>query len=421
MKKITIFLLGVCFLAAFATTSFAANDFKLKPGARGKLCLKCHVDFSERLKKPVIHTPVREGDCSSCHNPHASDHGKLLAEDPGKICSVCHPNMVPEQAASVHKVVAEENCTDCHDPHSSDFKNNLVRGGNKLCFGCHEDMATAVKDLKFPHAPVSDDCLSCHNPHASEKGKHLLTSNPPELCKECHDTSGKQFSAIHMDYPVAEADCTLCHNPHGSNQKHLLYDHVHPPVAKRMCNQCHEDAKSADPLKLKRPGYQLCQGCHNDMVNNFLSKNRVHWPLVSKRGCLECHSPHASKGENLLPGPQIKVCGECHADTLRRQELSPTKHEPVNEGDCSTCHNPHASDYNFLAQEATVIDLCGTCHDWQTHSTHPIGDKFQDKRNPNMNMNCLSCHRSHGTDYQKMIPFATISVLCVQCHQQYTR
>jgi len=421
MKKIAIPLLVACSLAVLATVAFAANDFKLKPGAKGKICLNCHVDFADKLKKPVIHTPVREGECSGCHNPHTSDHGKMLSAEPEDICSACHPGLVPENAVSVHKVVADSKCVDCHDPHGSDFKNNLVRGGEKLCFGCHEEIAKAVKDLKFPHEPVSDDCLSCHNPHASEQGRFLLNSNPPELCKECHDTSGKQFSAIHMNYPVADANCTSCHNPHGSNQKSLLYDKVHAPVAKRMCNQCHGEAGSADPLKLKRPGYLLCQGCHNTMVNEAFGKNRLHWPLASQRGCLECHSPHASNEDYLLPDPQLKVCGRCHEDTLRRQEQSDTKHEPVQEGVCTACHNPHASDNNFLTSQASVIELCGNCHDWQSHSTHPIGEDFADLRNPNLQVNCLSCHRSHGTGYKRMIPFATVSGLCVQCHEQYKR
>ena len=58
----------------------------LKPGAKGKICLNCHVTFQEKLKLPFVHTPVKAGDCSGCHNPHTSSHGKLLAADVSKIC-----------------------------------------------------------------------------------------------------------------------------------------------------------------------------------------------------------------------------------------------------------------------------------------------------------------------------------------------
>ena len=50
------------------------------------------------------------------------------------------------------------------------------------------------------------------------------------------------------------------------------------------------------------------------------------------------------------------------------------------------CHDPHGSDSLFLANNASIIDLCGKCHDWQKHSTHPIGEKVKDPRNKNLNV-----------------------------------
>jgi predicted CXXCH cytochrome family protein len=329
--------------------------------------------------------------------------------------------MIPDDSLSSHQVVADDQCNSCHDPHSADYKFNLTMGGNKLCFKCHQEMEVAVTNLKTPHAPVASNCLKCHNPHSSSSGRFLLIDDSPDLCKKCHKTTGKQFDAQHMNYPVSSADCTSCHNPHGSNQQSMLYDNVHSPVAKRMCNQCHEDSTSAEPLKVQRVGFQLCRGCHSDTVNDAFGKKQLHWPLAGKRGCLECHSPHASKEKNLLPGSQISVCGRCHDDTIQRHQQSKAKHEPVVTGECTTCHSPHASDYKFLTMEQSVINVCGNCHDWQTHSTHPIGKDYTDLRNPNMSIDCLSCHRSHGTEYEHLMPFTTISALCVQCHESFKR
>jgi len=417
--------IAVFLLLSLATSGLARaatdKDFKLKPGARGKLCLNCHVDFSSRLKKRYVHTPVKNGDCTGCHNPHASDHGKMLAASSEKICALCHGTMVSKDARSTHKVVLEGKCTLCHDPHSSDNKNNLLKGGNELCFSCHENMATYVKDLKDPHAPVAEDCLNCHNPHSSEGGNFLLSADPPELCQNCHDLEGKKLAAAHMGYPVGKASCVACHNPHGSNQRAILYNEVHPPVAKRMCNQCHEDPKSANPLATKRTGYELCRGCHNDKVNAILGANNLHWPVVGKNGCLDCHNPHASTQSKLLKAPMLKVCGQCHADTIQRMDKSVTKHKPIADGNCTACHNPHSSNNQFLFKEQTVLKLCGQCHEWMTHSSHPIGDKYTDPRNENMTMNCLSCHRAHGTEYEKFIPFPTITNLCIQCHEKFRR
>jgi len=55
-------------LAAFSTLALAsatllaapppgADQFRLKPGAKGKVCLTCHADFEETLKLPFVHTP----------------------------------------------------------------------------------------------------------------------------------------------------------------------------------------------------------------------------------------------------------------------------------------------------------------------------------------------------------------------------
>src|SRR5690606_35887207 len=130
------------------------------------------------------------------------------------------------------------------------------------------------------------------------------------------------------------------------------------------------------------------------LFNEVSAKNRVHWPMFSEKGCASCHQPHASRQKALLNKPMLSTCGQCHADTIRRQEKSPTKHEPIKEGECTVCHSPHASDNEHLFVEKSLVELCGTCHDWQKHSSHPIGDKAIDPRNRNLTVNCLSCHRS---------------------------
>ncbi len=157
------------------------------------------------------------------------------------------------------------------------------------------------------------------------------------------------------------------------------------------------------------------------MLNQMAERNRVHWPVLAKDGCLSCHNPHASTQKGLLKAPMLTLCGSCHDDTIKRQDKSVTKHEPIKEGVCTACHDPHASDNVLLTNEKSIIDLCGTCHDWQKHSTHPIGEKVADKRNKNLTLQCLSCHRAHGTEYKTFIPFATVSELCTQCHAELKR
>ncbi|MBE0574967.1 MAG: cytochrome C [Desulfuromonadales bacterium] len=410
--------LMLCFFSSLAQ---AEGKFKLKPGAMGKLCLSCHTAFSEKMKAKHIHTPLAQGNCSGCHNPHASNHDMMLEGDADSICYNCHDNVVPEGAESVHQVVVKGNCVACHDPHSSENPSNLVKGGSELCFDCHQELGEKINSNKFGHPPVKRDCLKCHNPHASENSASLLKTEEPGLCLECHKSNSSGFKKVHMNYPVEQGRCSSCHDPHGSNTGAILADNVHQPIKNEMCNQCHNEANSEQPFGLKENGFELCKGCHYDMINEALGKNRQHWPLFDKTGCINCHTPHASSEPGLLRGSMLEVCGICHADTLARQDRSKTKHKPISEGECTSCHSPHASNNLFLQKEDSIISSCGQCHDWQTHSTHPIGAEIIDPRNQNLSLDCLSCHRTHGTEYKMSLYYPDIQTLCVQCHTKYRR
>lgn len=421
-KTVTISVFAAGLL--FGVLAFASDNslrFKLKPGAQGQLCLQCHGGFQDTLKKTFVHTPLKKLQCIGCHNPHTSLYGKMLSEDFGDVCLGCHASVVPEEARSSHKVVVEGNCMKCHDPHAAINKYNLLKPGSALCADCHKAMVDGIAKVKFRHKPVADGCNSCHLPHASAKAPFLLKEDIVKLCTGCHRTDRPLFAKQHMNYPVAGARCTSCHDPHGSDRAGILYDNVHKPVAARMCNQCHEENTSANPLRTRQAGVELCRGCHGDMFNRMAGKNRVHWAVLAKDGCLACHNPHASKQKRLLKEPMLVLCGRCHADTIRRQERSVTKHEPISTGLCTSCHDPHASDNVLLLKESSVVKVCGACHDWQKHSIHPIGEKIRDRRNRNLSVQCLSCHRVHGTEYKGMIPFPNVSDLCTQCHNEFKR
>jgi len=403
-------------VAAPPASAQDAAKFRLKPGARGKACLECHSEFSAVLAKKHVHTPVREGNCADCHDPHAADHGKLLEADVDRICLTCHTDVVPESSRSTHALAADGKCVSCHDPHASDFASNLRASGNDLCASCHSDLVSHATEASYGHVPAKSDCLGCHRPHAAGEADHLLEAEVPGLCLTCHDPKRSQFASDHMGYPVAGADCTQCHDPHGSKNKGLLWASVHEPVSRRMCSQCHAASDAPEPLAIKRPGADLCRGCHNELVGETYSKNQVHWPVVDDTACANCHNPHASANARLLKAPEGALCGSCHPDAVRRQERSATPHPPVADGECSTCHAPHASDATFLLTAADDLELCGTCHDWKGHSAHPIGPETKDPRNANLTVDCLSCHRTHGTPVEHLLHYDPKRELCVACH-----
>ena len=54
-----------------------------------ELCLQCHTE----KRGPFLweHAPVREN-CLNCHNPHGSNHDKLLVAKQPYLCQRCHLN-----------------------------------------------------------------------------------------------------------------------------------------------------------------------------------------------------------------------------------------------------------------------------------------------------------------------------------------
>lgn len=397
------------------------SKYNLKPGAKGKVCLSCHSDFQQTMAKPFVHSPVKAGECSDCHSPHASSHGKLLAADPDQICATCHADVVPPGAKSAHPDALGGRCTKCHDPHASESKHQLLAKGSELCFQCHADLGKAVAAASHKHGPVEKSCLGCHTPHASKDSPHLLVKAAPALCVECHATGGAGFKTAHLNYPVATADCASCHDPHGSSRKGILWASVHQPVADRMCATCHLEAGSPDALKVKKSGIDGCRGCHSEMINETMGLNRVHWPVLDRTACLNCHRPHASKARKLLKGTEPQVCGSCHPRAVKQAQESAFKHQPVADGECSMCHSAHGSNAVLLFTADDSTALCSTCHDWKEHSSHPIGEKAIDPRNRNLPLDCLSCHNSHGSGFQYLTWQDKKMDLCVTCHEDFRR
>ena len=109
-----------------AQSAAVQQKFKLKPGAVGTTCLGCHATFADVLKKPFVHTPVKSKDCTGCHNPHATDHARVLKEEIPRLCLNCHEERMKAQKSSVHTAAGNAVCSTCHDPHSTDAP-NLVR------------------------------------------------------------------------------------------------------------------------------------------------------------------------------------------------------------------------------------------------------------------------------------------------------
>jgi hypothetical protein len=67
-------VIALCLMGSLvmAAPAIPAVKFKLKAGAQGKICLTCHESFQKTLKSRAVHSPIKTGKCSDCHDPHTS-------------------------------------------------------------------------------------------------------------------------------------------------------------------------------------------------------------------------------------------------------------------------------------------------------------------------------------------------------------
>lgn len=266
----------------------------------GDVCKDCHEGPTDH---PNLHGPVADGDCVSCHEPHESDTAWLLLKDQPSLCVECHTDKEDELKMAVVHSPAEDSCTDCHDPHGSEHPVLLVEKGTALCFSCHESTKDEIAAAKVTHDPMEDDdeaCATCHAPHASEHASLLLEA-PREVCLECHDAT------VPRDVPVLhgknrDGNCAACHTPHGGEVAGLL--------------------KAAFPggnyQRWDEKAYPLCFECHE---RTLVSEAETGSATAFREGRKNLHTVHVDDGDK---GRSCAMCHDVHGTRgpmLVRDEL----------------------------------------------------------------------------------------------------
>jgi len=309
-----------------------------------ELCATCHPPFG---KRPQVHSPVKNGMCTTCHNPHASDEPKLLARPMRDLCLSCHPDKVDFKY--VHGPTSAGDCTACHSPHESDNKALVIKAGPELCLACHFDMQEEMKK-KGVHPALLGGCTSCHNPHGAPY-KKLLSAEGKALCFQCHPQISEKVEKAKVVHPPVntEKGCASCHSPHASNNDKLLLN----------------------------AGKDLCLECHKNVIKKNMTM--LHGPIQSGK-CTPCHDPHGSQQAKLLvmefptdlyvpyTDQEYELCFSCHKrDLLRFPDTSfatgfrdgekNLHYVHVNKKEkgrnCRVCHNIHGSDQpKLLAEKA---------------------------------------------------------------------
>lgn len=229
-----------------------------------ELCTACHDAFG---KKSDVHPPVKEGMCTTCHDPHASAEPKLLTQPLKELCTSCHDDKA--NLPHMHGPAAAGDCTSCHTPHESDIKPLLLKKDDELCVGCHVDMQELLKKAHV-HPALEGGCTSCHDPHGSAHPK-LLAEDGAGVCFACHDEIGAKVEKAPVVHAAAKTGkgCASCHSPHASDNGKLLLS----------------------------PEKEVCLGCHKTIVT--ASMTTLHGPIRDGK-CTACHDPHGGPNAKLL-------------------------------------------------------------------------------------------------------------------------
>lgn len=180
-----------------------------------ELCMECHEPIREIVEEAVVtHGALTEDKkCANCHSPHGSDLPVMLADKEVDLCLDCHNEPMETESGPIinmkawiennperHGPIREGNCTLCHQPHGSQhfrilshrfprrFYSPFSTEVYELCFQCHEetlvldeltaaltDFRNGNKNLHYVHVNQKRGrtCRACHEVHAGTKPKRI--------------------------------------------------------------------------------------------------------------------------------------------------------------------------------------------------------------------------------------------------------
>lgn len=186
------------------------------------LCFGCHKEKEAWIvNAPVQHGAMMvDKSCLNCHEPHVSNIAKRLSMAPMDLCLSCHDKEVKtpegktltnmkkllEDNKDHHGPIKQKDCSGCHNPHGSEnfrilrnqyppsFYLPFNSENYNLCFSCHEktivqntattkltNFRNGETNLHYTHVKNPEKgrtCRACHETHASNYPKHIRASVP---------------------------------------------------------------------------------------------------------------------------------------------------------------------------------------------------------------------------------------------------
>jgi DmsE family decaheme c-type cytochrome len=132
------------------------------------LCFGCHAQKRSQFLRSSHH-PVREGlmRCSDCHNPHAVQEGRLV--DQAAVTESCYRCHAEKRGPFLWEhIPVREDCQTCHEPHGSNHMKMLKSKEPFLCQRCHSDtrhpgtLYDQTQLLSASNRLFGRSCTNCH-------------------------------------------------------------------------------------------------------------------------------------------------------------------------------------------------------------------------------------------------------------------
>ncbi len=199
-----------------------AFQYNLSADGRKDLCFTCHDDKQGDIKAAKVpHGGLdTEKGCLACHDPHVANYANQLLMQPADLCLSCHDRAYGDKGKARvanmkamlqdnrdhHGPIRQKDCSGCHNAHGSDnfrllreyfpklFYAPYQASNYKLCFMCHEQTIAEEKltttltgfrngDQNLHYVHVNKEvkgrtCRACHDAHATNNPKHIRDAVP---------------------------------------------------------------------------------------------------------------------------------------------------------------------------------------------------------------------------------------------------
>jgi predicted CXXCH cytochrome family protein len=372
-----------------------SQNFLVKDGSGGQLCLSCHdpartvggqtnplTDWATSAHATSAnkitaaaqlgsYTTVASDACISCHTPHNAGSGaRLLRGQDEQACISCHNGSTNVAMAEYTNVFTEYQAPKVGHPmptstNPHDAAENTLLDNNRhaTCVDCHSGHGSQPVQT-FPSAPqirLSQKDVAGIN--ASDGTSVLAPAvNQYESCLRCHGNStGKQVQPVYGYFPVRAVSTGDPLNliPQFAVASSSSHPVLHPRSSPLAQPSLLPNMLNLDGVKQGRAmGTQiLCSDCHNSDDNREsggTGANGPHgsrWSHILERRYEFSQAPLPGQQiTNLFPNPDLSatgpyaMCAKCHNLSNQIVKNTSWNHhaEHINAGfSCSVCHTAH--------------------------------------------------------------------------------